>query len=87
MRSNLITLQYAIGVDPVSEGLAWARDEGAEASAGGLDWLLSQNRRPEIDILLECGRQGLVGGQEDQIIAIAVDLAGRRSPSDKAALV
>jgi len=29
------------------------------------------------DILLECGRQKLVGGQEDQIIQIAAELAGR----------
>lgn len=28
------------------------------------------------EILLECGRQGLVGGQEDQIIQIAATLAG-----------
>jgi 4-hydroxy 2-oxovalerate aldolase len=27
------------------------------------------------DILLECGRQSLVGGQEDQIIQIAAELA------------
>lgn len=30
------------------------------------------------EILLECGRQGLVGGQEDQIIQIAAELAARR---------
>ncbi|MCU1375054.1 MAG: uncharacterized protein JWO68_2340 [Actinomycetia bacterium] len=29
------------------------------------------------DILLECGRRSLVGGQEDQIIQIASELAGR----------
>ena len=29
------------------------------------------------EILLECGRQGLVGGQEDQIIQIAAALAAR----------
>jgi 4-hydroxy 2-oxovalerate aldolase len=31
------------------------------------------------DILLECGRQNLVGGQEDQIIQIAASLAGANS--------
>ena len=29
------------------------------------------------DILLECGRQNLVGGQEDQIIQIAATLAAQ----------
>lgn len=33
------------------------------------------------EILLECGRQGLVGGQEDQIIQIAAELAGRARPA------
>ena len=31
---------------------------------------------PGADILMECGRRKLVGGQEDQIIQIAADLAG-----------
>ncbi|MDH3301606.1 MAG: 4-hydroxy-2-oxovalerate aldolase [Acidimicrobiia bacterium] len=31
------------------------------------------------DILMECGNRKLVGGQEDQIIQIAADLAARRS--------
>ena len=33
--------------------------------------------RAGAEILLECGRQGLVGGQEDQIIQIAATLAGK----------
>ena len=32
---------------------------------------------PGAEILLECGRQRLVGGQEDQIIHIAAELAAR----------
>ena len=31
------------------------------------------------DILLRCGEQKLVGGQEDQIISIAVELANARN--------
>ncbi len=36
------------------------------------------------DVLLECGRQKLVGGQEDQIIQIAADLAGESADEPKA---
>jgi 4-hydroxy 2-oxovalerate aldolase len=31
------------------------------------------------DVLMECGRQKLVGGQEDQIIFIAAELAAANS--------
>lgn len=36
------------------------------------------------EILLECGRQKLVGGQEDQIIQIAANLARRAKPASAA---
>ncbi len=36
------------------------------------------------DILLRCGARKLVGGQEDQIIDIAIELAGEKEPGDSA---
>jgi acetaldehyde dehydrogenase len=47
-RTGAVEVGYMVGVDPASEGLARARGLGVETSAEGVDWLLQQDRQPDI---------------------------------------
>ncbi|WP_158885792.1 acetaldehyde dehydrogenase (acetylating) [Amycolatopsis anabasis] len=47
-RSQVVDVRYMVGVDPASDGLARAAELGLEASAEGVDWLLTRDVRPDL---------------------------------------
>ncbi|QWF24435.1 acetaldehyde dehydrogenase (acetylating) [Nocardioides sp. LMS-CY] len=48
LRSEVIEPRWMIGVDPASEGLRLARDQGLESTHEGVDWLLKQDEVPDL---------------------------------------
>jgi acetaldehyde dehydrogenase len=48
LRSEVIEPRWMIGVDPASEGLKLAADQGLVSTHEGVDWLLKQNELPDL---------------------------------------
>ncbi|GAA5154818.1 acetaldehyde dehydrogenase (acetylating) [Microbacterium pseudoresistens] len=47
LRSDALEVHSLVGIDPASDGLARAAGLGVTTTAGGVDWLLGQDRLPD----------------------------------------
>ena len=48
LRSEVLEPRWMLGVDPSSEGLKLAKDQGLESTHEGVDWLLKQDQLPDV---------------------------------------
>jgi acetaldehyde dehydrogenase (acetylating) len=78
--SDKLEMGAMVGIDPAPDGRARAKRFDVPVTAEGVQGRHAERAAAEYkldtrDILVEVGRRGLVGGQEDMIIDVAIELA------------